>query len=112
MYIGLFKVKPIIKPGYYPQIDENNVIKYQINDSSIPSKLSQIFFDYINEECGTLVAQYEYDFINPQQCVKLKEWILNNSNLIEQNNLGELFEVINNYCEEAIKLDTGIEIDL
>lgn len=112
MYIGLFKVKPIIKPGYYPQIDENDVIKYQINDSSIPSKLGQFFFDYINEECGTLVAQYEYDYINPQQCIKLKEWIMNHNKLIEDNGLNELFTVINSYCEKAIELDTGIEIDL
>ena len=75
-------------------------------------KLGQFFSDNVNEECGTLVANYEYDYWNQEQCKNVVRWIEKNQKLIKEAELEEIFKVINDYCKQAIELDTGVEIDL
>ena len=60
----------------------------------------------------TLVAPYEYDYWNSDQCKKIVNWIENNRELIKSFNLEEMFKVINDYCKQAVELDTGVEIEL
>ena len=112
MYIGLFLVKPIMKKGHYPIIDEKNIKKYWIKDLKTALDLGRFFLDNINEECETILGPYEYDYLTPQQCELLICWINNNKELINASNLSTLFDVIKEYCDEAIKLDTGIEIEV
>lgn len=112
MYVGLYLKKPEIIEGEYPLIDENDIKKYKIESLSEALKLGQFFLDYVNEECETMTAPYEVDIIMPKQCVLLKEWIVNNKDLIKNNNLEDIFDVIYHYCTEAIELDSGIEIEL
>ncbi|MBQ1550743.1 MAG: hypothetical protein IIZ67_01450 [Bacilli bacterium] len=112
MYIGLYLEKPIIKTGYYPEIDESKIKKYRNGSLEQSIKIGQFFFDNINDECETLVAPYEYDYWNSDQCKKIVNWIENNRELIKSFNLEEMFKVINDYCKQAVELDTGVEIEL
>lgn len=112
MYIGLYLEKPIIKTGYYPEIDENKIKKYRNGSLEQSLKIGQFFFDNINDECETLVAAYEYDYWDSKQCKKLVDWIEKNQNLIKESELGDFFKLIYDYCKQAFELDTGVEIEL
>jgi len=112
MYIGLYLKKPVIETGYYPKIDEQDIRKHKTKNFEESMKLGQFFSDNINDECGTLVANYEYDYWNQEQCKNVVRWIEKNKKLIKEAELEEIFKVINDYCKQAIELDTGVEIDL
>ena len=112
MYIGLYLVKPEIISGDYPKIDEKNIKKHMINSLDDALKLGQFFLDNINEECETLLAPYDVDIFMPEQCRRIKDWIQTNDILIKESGLEELFKIINEYCDKAIELDTGMEIEV
>ena len=112
MYIGLFLKKPVIEPGYYPKIDEKYLKKHRTKNFEETMKLGQFFSDNINDECDTFVANYEYDYWEPEQCKKIVNWIEKNQDKIKEAKLDEIFKVINDYCNQAVELDTGVEIDL
>ena len=112
MYIGLYLQKPIIKPGCYPILDEKYIKKYRTGNLEQSIKIGQFFFDNVNDECGTLVAPYEYDYWEPKQCKKIVNWIDKNQVIIKDSCLHEFFQVIYDYCKQAVELDTGVEIDL
>ena len=82
MYIGLYLKKPVIETGYYPKIDEQDIRKHKTKNFEESMKLGQFFSDNVNEECGTLVANYEYDYWNPEQCKNVVRWIEKNQKLI------------------------------
>jgi hypothetical protein len=90
--------------------NEIKIYKFKTIEESI--KVGQFFLDNgINDYCGCLVAPYDVDFLDYNQCKLLKEWILNNQNIINESHLEEIFKVLYDYCSEAIKLETGIEIE-
>ncbi len=95
---------------YLENPKEIKVYKFKSLEESL--KVGNFFLNSgVNDYCKTLVAPYDVDFFNVEQCTLLKEWIKNNRQLIIEAELVDIFELIEEYCTEAIKLGTGIEIE-
>lgn len=112
MYLGLYLKKPVIEPGYYPKIDKKHIKEYRNGTFEQSLKLGDFFLNNIDEECDVLVGPYEYDYWDSKQCKKIVDWIEKNQYKIKEAKLDDFFKVINDYCKQAVELDTGVEIDL
>ena len=113
MYIGLYlkKIK-LPEKGHYPEeMPDKDIKKYslKLNEALI---LGNFFLNNIDEYLESVIGPYDYDYFTVDQCKKLKFWIDNNSDLINKNDLSDIFKIIYEYCNKAIELDTGIEMEL
>ena len=112
MYLGLYLKKPVIEPGYYPKIDTKYIKEYRNGTLEQSLKIGNFFLNNIDEECDVLAGPYEYDYWDSKQCKKIVDWIEKNQDKIKETELDAFFKVINDYCKQAVELDTGVEIDL
>ena len=96
----------------YSNNSKNEIKVYRFKSIEESLKVGQFFLDNgINEYCGCLVAPYDVDFLDYNQCKLLKQCISKNKKIIIESNLEKIFEVLDDYCSEAIQLETGIEIE-
>ena len=96
----------------YSNNSKNEIKVYRFKSIEESLKVGQFFLDNgINEYCGCLVAPYDVDFFFFFQCKLLKQCISKNKKIIIESNLEKIFEVLDDYCSEAIQLETGIEIE-
>lgn len=115
MYIELYLKKPKeVGSGYYPEeLDEKDQKKYIIENLDEALSLGEFFLESgINDYCNSYLGPYDVCIFNSEQCKLLLEWISNNRNKIVDSGLENLFKVIEEYSKEAVKLDTGIEIEV
>ena len=96
----------------YSNNSKNEIKVYRFKSIEESLKVGQFFLDNgINDYCKCLVAPYDVDFLDYNQCKLLKQWISKNKKIIIESNLEKIFEVLDDYCSEAIQLETGIEIE-
>ncbi len=87
--------------GYYP-------LKNGWDDA----ELFELDIDDIDRICGALLDIGDVAFFNSEQCVKLEAWIEERLDQSILPRYRELLEVLRDYCQRAVKLGTGVYIDL
>ena len=111
IYLYLIKTDWWTYKKYLENPQEIKIYKFKFNEEAI--NLGNFFLEKgIDDYCNCFVEPYGTDFLNKDQCILLKKWITENKNIIQENNFNEIFNVLEDYCKQAIELDTGIEIDL
>ena len=68
--------------------------------------------DEIAKRCDSLISYGEADYFNAEKCFILKTWIDERLQKPTAPRYREMLEVLKNYCQQAVELNTGVYIDL
>ena len=68
--------------------------------------------DEIANRCDSLISYGDVDYFNAEKCAILKAWIDERLQKPVVPRYREMLEVLRDYCQQAIELNTGVYIDL
>lgn len=99
-----------------PNKFENSNVRYEeydFNRYSDIKLLDKDFIDSVNKYCDSLLDISDVDYFSGEKCKKLVEWLKNRfEKPIENSRLVEIYTVMLDYAERAVKLNTGVKIEL
>jgi len=96
-------------------VELNPSVEYYILENDFDDV--DLFFDdgaidEIAERCNSLIGYGEEDYFNAEQCKILSKWIEERLLKPVVPRYKEMLEVLKDYCQRAIELNTGVYIDL
>ena len=94
--------------------ESNPAVKYYILENDWDDV--DLFFDdhaidEIANRCDSLISYGEADYFNAEKCTILKTWIDERLQKPADPRNREMLEVLKDYCQQAVELDTGVYID-
>lgn len=89
-----------------PRIEEHHF------DEEDRDLLNEFFVDDINQYCGTLLDDGDLDFYDKDKCILLKKWLAEKTPTLSNERLKNLYSKLLEYATKAIKLNTGVVIEL
>ena len=101
---------------YYGDIPEKPENSYgRVEEHALSSDDIRMFMediDSLNATCNALLDLGDVDFFNAEKCGKLRKWIGERFEKPISARYREILEVLKNYCDRAIDLNTGVVIEL
>lgn len=101
--------------GHIPEIPENQNGRVEIYSLENQWEDVDYFADdlmEIDDACDAFIDYGDVDFFNASQCVQLSNWIQKRMQQPIESRYKEMLTILYEYCEKAIKLNTGVVIDL
>lgn len=118
MWIALFKtLEGLPRYGNGPDIPEPlpdpRVEMYNFD-------ISREHWDYVEQDfispvyhlCDALLDFYDADYLNAEQCAKLKSWLEGRLTRDVPGYLSSIYEKLLEYTIQAVELNTGIMVEL
>ena len=90
---------------------EERVESYIISEEEIDWILENMVYD-INYHCGTNLDDGDYDFVNPDGCRELINYLDNLPKDFVPSKYKGMIEKLKEYAQRAIEYNTGIAIEL
>ncbi len=102
-------------PIWFEPVENNQTIEYYILENDFDDV--DLFFDdgaidEIAQRCDSLIGYGEDDYFNAEKCKILLGWIEERLLKPAVPRYKEMLEMLKNYCQRAIELNTGVYIDL
>lgn len=102
-------------PIWVEPVENNPTVEYYILENDFDDV--DLFFDdgaivEIAEQCDSLISYGEDDYFNAEKCKILLRWIEERLLKPAVPRYKEMLEVLKDYCQRAIELNTGVYIDL
>ena len=96
-----------------PQTD-NRVKYYQLENDwdDVDFFFDDNAIDEIAKRCDSLIGYGDADYFNAEKCKILKDWIDERLRKPAESRYREMLEVLKDYCQQAVELNTGVYIDL
>lgn len=91
--------------------DPNGIVEeYPLSSDDINMLISDI--DSIDSACNALLDYGDVDFFNCEKCKKLNDWIDNKLKDSIEQRYRKILEILKDFCNRAIELNTGVVIEL
>lgn len=94
-----------------PDLPDDRVETYRFLDGD-RELLAKDFVDSANEVCNSTLDLGDVDYFDEEQCRSLIEVISTKKSKTQNSRLKKLYGILEKYAEEAMKLHTGIMIEL
>ena len=104
----------IMGPFVHNPKDDCRVEYYQLENSWDDVDLfdDDNAIDEIAKRCDSLISYGDSDYFYASKCAILKEWIEERLQEPTAPRYREMLEVLRDFCQRAIELNTGVVIDL
>lgn len=115
MYFLLFLTFEGIKnDSYGPYVDDiyndKRVACFPLETSDVNLFIEDI--DEIDSKCEALLDYGDVDYFDAQKCAILNEWVAQRLQKPTVPRYHKMLEVLSNYCQRAVELNTGVVIEL
>ena len=100
--------------GHLPEIPyppDSRVEVYYFEDKE-NELLCEDFVDSINDYCDTLLDDGDIDYFDKAKCILLKSWLEKRLPSVSNERLKSLYGKLLEFANRAIKLGTGVVVEL
>ena len=115
MYIALIKnFDGLTYYGNIPEIfgaPESSYERFELTENE-RDFLIRDFVNPVNDVCGTLLDLGDIDFFDYKACKKLINWLNKHIDKVKDEDNLRVYQALRVYCEQAIRLNTGIVVEL